>query len=152
MTDSIGENIELFNFMKNLEFFNMLNKNALWPLTNLATIRHFKAGELLISEHSDPVGIFIIKAGKVKVFKTTNDGSEFFIAELLPGQILGEISVIDKLKTTASVMALEDMDCIFISEEDFTAQLHAYPEIGVELLPILAKRLRIMHERIANER
>lgn len=152
MSSSIVENLELFNFMKELEFFNMLNKNALWPLADLATLRHFNPGDVLIHENSDPVGIFIVKKGSVQVYKTLNDGGEFIITELMPGQIIGEISVIDKLKTTASVRALDDVDCIFISASDFTAQIHAYPEIGLQLLPVLAARLRIMHERVSHER
>lgn len=152
MANSIVETLELFNFMKDLEFFNMLNKNALWPLADLAILRNFKRGDVLIHENSDPVGIFILKKGNVQIFKTLKDGSEFLIAELMPGQIIGEISVIDKLKTTASVRALEDVDCIYISASDFTSQIHAYPEIGLQLLPVLAARLRIMHERIFHER
>lgn len=152
MTNSIIDNLELFNFMKDLEFFNMLDKNALWPLADLAIVRNFKPGEVLIHENSDPAGIFIIKTGKVQVYKTLKDGGEFLIADLMPGQIIGEISVIDKLKTTASVRALEDVDCIFISVSDFTTQIHAYPQIGLQLLPILTARLRIMHERISHER
>lgn len=152
MTNSIVENLELFNFMKDLEFFNMLNKHALWPLSSLATLRRFKSGELLINEDSEPVGIFILTEGKVKVYKTRKDGSEFLITELKKGEIIGEISVIDKFKTTASVIAMEDVVCIFISERDFTNQIHAYPEIGLQLLPILTARLRIMHARLSHER
>lgn len=148
MDRSINQQLELFNFMKELNFFNMLDKNALWPLANLAVFRHFKSGEILISENSEPVGIFIIINGKVKVFKTLADGREFEITELGTKQILGEISAIDTIKTTASVRALEDVDCVHISEWDFITQLHAYPEIALQLLPVLAERLRIMHERI----
>lgn len=54
--------------------------------------------------------------------------------------------------TSISVIVLEEVDCIFISERDFTSQIHAYPEIGLQLLPILAARLRIMHARFAHER
>lgn len=151
MTNSIAENLDLFNFMKDLEFFNMLNKNALWPLANLAELRHFKPGELLIHEDIDPVGIFILKKGKVQVYKTKPDNSKFLITELNPGQIIGEISVIDKLKTTASVAAIDEVECIFISESDFTSQIHAYPEIGLQLLPILAHRLRIMHAKVSRD-
>lgn len=147
MADSANNNIELFNFMKNIDFFSTLSRNSLWPLSNLAAMRHFKSGELLICEKSDPIGIFIIKTGKVKIYKTVENGSELMIAELLPGQLFGEISTLDKLKTTASARALEDVDCIFISEKDFSAQIRAYPEIGLELLPVLVKLLRSNHAK-----
>ncbi len=75
MTNSIAENLELFNFMKDLELFNMLNKNALWPLSGLAVLRSFSPGEVLIHEDSETEGIFILKKGKAQVYKTMKDGS-----------------------------------------------------------------------------
>ncbi|ARB91321.1 cyclic nucleotide-binding domain-containing protein [Legionella longbeachae] len=148
MDNPISENLELFNFMKNLDLFKMLNKNALWPLVNLVTLRQFEPGELIIAENTDPTGIFVVYKGTVEVFKTLQDGSELVITQLDPGQIIGEISVIDKLKTTASVKALDKVECIFISEWDFTTQIHAYPAIGLQLLPVLTHRIRIMYEKI----
>ncbi|KTD25914.1 MULTISPECIES: Crp/Fnr family transcriptional regulator [Legionella] len=149
MEKNIAENLELFNFLKELDFFSMLSKNALWPLVNLATIRNYAANDIIIHEGDNPVGIFILRKGTVQVFKTLHDGKELIITTLAPGQIIGEISVIDKLKTTASVRAIDEVECVFISEWDFTTQIHAYPEIGLELLPVLAARIRIMYEKIA---
>ncbi|ARG97977.1 Crp/Fnr family transcriptional regulator [Legionella micdadei] len=148
MEKDIAENLELFNFLKKLEFFSKLSKNALWPLVDLATIRNYSPNEIIINEGDNPVGIFILRKGTVQVFKTLDDGKELIITTLSPGQIIGEISVIDKLKTTASVRALDSVECVFISEWDFTTQIHAYPEIALELLPILAARIRIMHEKM----
>jgi CRP-like cAMP-binding protein len=76
------------------------------------------------------------------------DGREVVIAELQPGEIIGEIAVIDKLKTTASVRALDEVDCVFISEWDFTSEIHAHPEIGLQLLLVLVERIRIMHKAL----
>lgn len=148
MEKSMDENIELFNFMRKVEFFSMMDKNALWPLTTVSQLRKFKPGELIIKENSEPEGIFIIKKGKVEVFKTLKDNKKLFLSELQPGQIVGEISVIDKRNTISSVRALDEVDCVFISEWDFTTQLHAYPEIGLQLLPVLTARIRVLSELI----
>lgn len=148
MENFTEENLKKFNFMKKLEFFKMLNKNALWPLASIATLRNYSPDEILIAEGSDPVGIFILEKGTVQVFKTMKDGSEFNVTELGAGQIIGEIAVIDKLKTTASVRAIEPIECIFISEWDFNTQIHSYPEIALQLLPVLASRIRIMYGKL----
>lgn len=148
MEKIIAEDLIIFNFLSTLEFFNGLNKNALWPLANLSTIRHYEPNELMIEEGSDPVGIFILKTGLAQVFKKMDDGTEYIITELNSNEIIGEISVIDKLKTTASVRAMTTVECVFISEWDFTTQIHAYPEIGLQLLPVLASRIRIMYDKL----
>jgi CRP/FNR family cyclic AMP-dependent transcriptional regulator len=70
------------------------------------------------------------------------------IEKLGPGEILGEISGIDKLKTTASVQAIEPVDCLFLSEWDFTVQMDAYPPIALGLLKVLVQRFRLLYEKI----
>ena len=145
MSHSVAENTELVNCMKNIDLFKIMDKNALWALANLASWRRFAAGDLLICEASPPVGIFILKTGKVQVYKTKPDGSKLFITELLPGHIVGEISVMDRLKTCASVVALEAVECIFISAQDFINQIHSFPQIGLQLM---TERLAMMQNKL----
>ncbi len=143
MEKSVAEKIELLSFMKKMDFFSMLSEKALWPLVNVVTLLSFKKGELLITENTDPAGIYMIQKGTVEIFKTLQDGGEPVITELKSGHILGEVSSIDKMKTTASVRAIEEVDCLFISEWDFTTQMHAYPEtlLGIcKKIYSLAKR------------
>ncbi len=85
----------------------------------------------------------MIQKGTVQIFKTLEDGTEFVITNLTSGHVIGEVSAIDKLKTTASARALDDVDCLYISEWDFTTQMHAYPEtlLGIcKKMYSLAKR------------
>src|SRR5689334_5858645 len=119
MEQTMDEKMEAYNYMRKLDFFDKLSKDTIWPLANVAVKRHFGANELLIKDNSEPVGIFVLQKGKVQVFKTTEDGSEITLAELNPGHMFGEISVMDRLNTTASVRTMEECDCFFISEWDF---------------------------------
>lgn len=142
MEKSITETLDLHNMLKKITIFSMLNKNTLWPLANLARLCSFKPGEVIINDNSPPIGIFIIQKGSVQIYKTGNDGSEFGIAELMSGQIIGEMSVLDKSNTSASVRALEEVECIFISEWDFTTQMHTFPEFGTPLILMLNEYIR----------
>lgn len=151
MAKLINQHLKLYKTLKKLDFFSRLTKSVLWPLANLATFRHFKPNEFLIVENNETVGIFIIVKGSVLVFKTLDDGQEFILTELTTGQIIGENSIFDKSITTASVRALEEVECIFISGWDFNTQIHAYPQMGLQLLTILAERIRIIHDRIKSD-
>jgi CRP-like cAMP-binding protein len=76
----------------------------------------FKSGKFILTEGKDPVGIYIILSGKVKVmkksgFEVVRDPSLYFTDNLV-----GEISVLRKRKTTASVMAFEStVETLFLS-------------------------------------
>lgn len=148
MDTSVQEHLDVYAFLKQSSFFSMLSKNALWPLACLAQLRRFSPMEIIIDEGVDPVGIFILKKGTVEIFKQLGPDKTLTLTQLTAGDIIGEISVIDKLKTTASVRAIDEVEAVFISEWDFTTQMHAYPEIGLQLLPVLAHRLRIVYEKM----
>jgi CRP/FNR family transcriptional regulator, cyclic AMP receptor protein len=148
MDESASGHMEIFKFLKKIPFFSRLTKQALWQLSSIAQLRIFEKDEILIEENTPPVGIFIIVKGQADVYKMHSKKGELSINQLKEGDIIGEISVIDKLNTTASVKAYEELQCIFISEWDFTAQIHAYPEIGLELLQVLASRVRQLYQKL----
>lgn len=141
------KNTDFFHFLSQSSFFKGLSRNALWPLANLCSQKDYITGDVLIKEDSDPTGIFIIVEGAVEVYRTLKR-DQFHLTQLGPGMVIGEIATIDKLKTTFTVRAIEPTSSLFISEWDFTLQINAYPEIGLELLPLLTKRIRILLNKL----
>ena len=131
--------------------FSHLSSAALYRLVELAQTHHFKSGELILQEGQPAIGCFIILSGKVAVIKGLNTARERVLDELGAGEIVGEMAIIDDQPHSASVRAIEDTQCIMIERWDFKAQMQAYPEIALQLLPILARRLRALLERQAGE-
>ena len=127
--------------------FSNLTPDGIYRLAELAQIKTFKKGELIIEEGKPGTGCYIITSGKVEVIKGINNNTPKIIAVLSAGEIIGEMSVIDGLPYSATVRTLEDTECVMIEQWDFKAQLQAYPEIALQLLPVLAKRLRAMNEQ-----
>ena len=76
-------------------------------------------------------------------------GEERIIAILGPGAIVGELSVIDGLPRSASVVALQDCMLRFVSRESFKQRANTHPETCQALLAILAARLRQVDETLA---
>jgi CRP/FNR family transcriptional regulator, cyclic AMP receptor protein len=122
--------------------FSHLSPAAIYRLVELAQIRKFCPGELILQEGQISSGCFIILNGQVEVIKSFNTNRQRILATLGEGEIVGEMSVIDEEPHSATVRASQDTQCIMIERWDFKAQMQAYPEIALQLLPILAKRLR----------
>jgi CRP/FNR family cyclic AMP-dependent transcriptional regulator len=70
-----AEHLEDYQFLHQPPFFNLLSKNALWPLTTLFVHKHFEHGDFLLEEGSDPIGVFILKTGHVHVLKKSSFGA-----------------------------------------------------------------------------
>lgn len=122
--------------------FSHLSPAAIYRLIELTQSYSFRKGELILQEGQVGIGCFIILSGKVEVVKSINTPKEKVITELGSGEIIGEMTVIDEQPHSASVRALENTECVMIERWDFKAQMQAYPEIALQLLPILARRLR----------
>jgi EAL domain-containing protein (putative c-di-GMP-specific phosphodiesterase class I) len=75
------------------------------------TRRHFRAGETIFAEGDPPTAAFLIESGRVQI-STRRHGDPQVVAELGPGELLGEMAVIDDAPRSASACAITD--CVFL--------------------------------------
>ena len=87
-------------------------------------------------------GCYRVDAGLLKVVMISPRGSERILAFLGPGDIVGELSIIDGRPRSASVVAVRDSALRFLSRAAFEAFAEKHPQICRVLLTILAARLR----------
>ncbi len=136
--------------LRKVSLFSELNERNLKLLAKSCKNRTFEVGEYLVKQNDDGIGLFVIMSGKVKVTKTTGDGSEIDIATHGPGDFIGELSVLDGAKRTASVVALEKTECALLTSWDFNAIMDTNPEIAVGILPVVVRRFRETNERLTS--
>ena len=104
--------------------------------------RHFSAGELLFSEGDPCRGLYIIDAGKLRIFKSSAAGREQVLAIEGPGSSVAELPVFDGGPYPASVSAVEDSQILFISRQDLRAFCLEHPEVALKMLAVVGARLR----------
>jgi CRP-like cAMP-binding protein len=83
-------------------------------------------------------GMGIVVRGSVKVVR----GADQVIARLGPGEIFGEMSLIDEQPRSASVIADETTEIALLSARDFRSLIAEEPDIAMRILAVLAERLR----------
>ena len=87
-------------------------------------------------------GCYRIDDGLLKVTMVSRTGTERILAFLGPGAIVGELSIIDGLPRSASVVAVRDGESDFLSRAAFEAFAQNHPEVYKSLVTLLAMRLR----------
>jgi CRP/FNR family transcriptional regulator, cyclic AMP receptor protein len=87
-------------------------------------------------------GCYRVDDGLLKVAIVSRSGSERILAFLGPGAIVGELSVIDRLPRSASVIAVRDAALSFLSSTNFEQTAKKHPEVYESLVTLLAARLR----------
>jgi CRP/FNR family transcriptional regulator len=118
-------------------------------LFHAAQPRRLKAGERLFAIGDPGDGCFLLEQGLLKATVASPLGEERIIAILGPGAIVGELSMIDGLPRSASVIAMQDCVLRFASREAFQQRANTKPESHHVLLAILATQLRQAHEDLA---
>jgi CRP/FNR family transcriptional regulator, cyclic AMP receptor protein len=100
------------------------------------------ADEVLFLASDTGDGCYRVEEGLLKVTMVSRTGSERILAFFGPGAILGELSMIDGLPRSASVVAVRGSSLNFLSRSAFEAFAQKHPEVYKSLVKILATRLR----------
>lgn len=117
------------------------NKNA------GALIRHFKAGEQVFLEGDKSFEMFVVRSGKIRIFKSAGD-QVLTLAELGPGESFGEMAVLDHTVRSASAEAIDESELVVVAEDSFEAMLTERSDIAGRLLRKLSARLREANRQI----
>ncbi len=86
------------------------------------------AGHIAIEEGKPGPGLFLIVSGQMQVLKS-DKGGQTIVAHLGPGDLFGEISLIMRKPSTATVVATEDTALLFLSAEQFHEATRDFPEL-----------------------
>jgi CRP/FNR family cyclic AMP-dependent transcriptional regulator len=119
-------------------------------LTSIAALTQRKRYEArdVVVQLSDPGGeLFVIIQGHLKVVSAGADGRDTALSIMGPGEVFGEVSLLDGGPRSATVAALEHCELLAIRREDFLRFLESSPKTSTELLRVLAKRLRQLTAR-----
>jgi len=104
--------------------------------------RTFKKGKIIIGQGDPDKDMFILREGKAKVVIYSEEGHEIWLAEFAAGTSFGEMAVLLDTTRTSNVVAASDCAVDMISAGDFTDLLRRFPEFGIYMTRLMAKRLQ----------
>jgi CRP-like cAMP-binding protein len=131
--------------------FGALEPAQLEQLVSYARTRRVPAGTTLFSKGDPGTELFAVSAGTVKISVPAPDGREAMFNLLHPGEIFGEIALLDGRPRTADAMAMTDCELTVIERRDFLAFVLGEPNVALQLISLLCERLRIAsahHEEV----
>ena len=110
----------------------------------------YQKGDVLFAEGDAPAGIFCIHSGKVKVYKTGEEGRQQIVRFAKPGDVVGYRSLVSGEHYTASAAALEDSAVCRIPHETFVSIMKRDASLSNNILQLLTGDLRRAEEKIVN--
>lgn len=123
-------------------FLARLEADEREALAEHGTPRSFPRGTILMFEKELEERVMVVLSGRVKVTRADQDGRETVLNIRDPGDVLGELSLIDHEPRSATVAALEPVVALVLSGTAFRSYLEGTPRAAVVLLEIVAARFR----------
>lgn len=122
--------------------FDNVDPAELNALAGRATTRLFKAKEVIFQKGDPGDAIMALLSGSVRISCYSEDGAEVVLAVIQPGELFGEIGLIDGGERTADAYASETTRLLILYRRDIMPFLERNPGACLELLDIAAQRLR----------
>ncbi len=118
--------------------------DALRELAALARRRRYPAGASICIEGASDGSLFIIATGRVRISAGSRDGDERHLNELGPGDLIGEIALLDGGTRSASAIAVDESEVYVVERATFVAFVDRTPELARILIQLLCQRVRWM--------
>ena len=110
---------------------------------NAETFEIYAAGAVIFAPGTPGACMYAVKAGRLAI--KVNDVTVEIVEE---GGVVGEMALLDQAPRSATVVALTDCELVPIDQRRFLFMIQQTPFFAIEVMRILAKRLRAMNERV----
>jgi CRP/FNR family transcriptional regulator, cyclic AMP receptor protein len=137
--------------LRSVPLFSDLEAGELERFSRVAVPRSFPAATRVFHEGDHSDACYIVRSGSFRVTREHPDGRAITLATLAPGDIFGELAMLDGEVRSASVEALTDGELLALPAGEVRALLARHPEITVKLVRALVRRLRAANERISRQ-
>ncbi len=107
-----------------------------------ATLKRLARGAVLLRRGAESPGAFVVIEGQIRIATTSEDGREVTLVVLGPGDVIGEMSLIDGEPVSADATALEACVLLAIERGRFLRQLRGSADLCLRLMAVLTRRLR----------
>ena len=135
-----------------VDLFSGLRKKELKDLATYCGERTFSPGSVLLSQGEQGLGLFILTKGTVRITRTNSpDGAEEVLGTAGVGDVIGEMALLDDMPRSATVTAVDDVSVLLLPLWEFRRILRRIlrsdPDVGLDLLAVLTRRLREAQNR-----
>jgi uncharacterized membrane protein len=128
--------------LKSSSFFNLLDDQKCRELAGVLNAESHKAGQLIFHLGDPGESLYIVRSGKVELFVKDSTGERISLMEAKPGDVFGEISMLDHGPRTASALVLEDCELLVLDREHLLQFIRKMPNAAMDLLAIVGGRVR----------
>ncbi len=128
--------------LKSFHMFQNLSDERLEPISRCAILRNVSRGAIVLHAGDRTDNIYFVLSGNLKVLVSDEDGREVILTMMGPGEVFGEMGVLDEDVRSATVLAVSSANLVVMSKGDFKRVMLDNAEVALQITRNLVQRLR----------
>jgi CRP/FNR family cyclic AMP-dependent transcriptional regulator len=136
------------SILNEVEHLRELGEKEKAALAEKIDLLKYAAGETIFNYGDPGHALYIIRSGEVEIYVKNDQGEKIVLETSQPGDVFGEISLLDDGPRTAWVTAISDAEVLRLDREHFEEYVRQYTPAALNLLSVAARRLRKSDEVI----
>ena len=129
-------------------FFNGLDDTIVAQLGPRTVTRHLNKGAVLFRKGEPGSSLYAVVAGAIRISAPSENGGDAVLNLMIPGDVFGEIAMLDGGTRTADATAIEPCELLVMERRDFLPLVRSHPDLAIRLIEILCARVRRTSEQV----
>ncbi|MDN5821876.1 MAG: Crp/Fnr family transcriptional regulator [Brachybacterium sp.] len=139
-----------FSCLSEVDLFTDLSAAEMAAMDQMAPAELFQRGQMLYNQTQPIRSLFIVKTGRVRVFRVAEDGKALTLAILEPGAVFGDMLLVGQRMYDSYAEAIDDALVCRLSTVDVEQFLLADARIAVRIARILGERVAELEDRLTD--
>lgn len=136
--------------MAEVDIFRDLNPAEMDAMAAAAPMKRYERGELVYTPHHPVETLFILKKGRIRIFRVSPDGRALTTAIIEPGTIFGEMVVVGQQMHDSFAEALDEVVVCAMTKTDVRQLLLGDARIAARISETLGRRLGELEQRLSD--
>lgn len=146
---TINSRMNMIDFLTETALFHDLGEGTLQRISQDIVERDYAQGDIIFREGDPGQVLYLVYAGQIRIFIHGLDGTETSVILMgRPGDIFGELAVIDGLPRSATAVAMEKTTLYTIEREAFRNYMRHHPQLAFNFMRVLSNKVRKNTEQI----
>jgi CRP/FNR family cyclic AMP-dependent transcriptional regulator len=143
-----NEQSEKFGYLQMVDVFQDLTEAEIEEIDRATTMSACRKGKIFYMPEDTTEVLFLLKQGRVQLYRISPDGKKLVIATIGPGSIFGEMTLIGQGMHNTFAESIEECVLCVMSRDDVEQLLMSKPMVALRIFEVMGRRLREAETRL----
>jgi len=139
---------EKVRLLSMVDILEPLSREEIKELSHRIPDTHVERGRILYTPQERSEALFMLKKGRVKIYRVAPDGREITLTVVGAGTVFGEMSLTAQRLENAYAEAMEPAVICIMQRADLERLVMEKPQVGLKLMQVLSERLSVAEDRM----